>query len=123
MQWHETDPIPEECRNCTEVDCYNCDIAGQRWILSREDKLRTDRMLKARAIERLKRQVAAIDRELLPFTPEQRLALEGQAEMTYDLFWECLQVCFNAGNMEMYMIIWEDHPEHVRTVWDHRKAQ
>lgn len=123
MQWLEVYPIPEKCRNCAEEDCYNCDTAGLRWRLSKDDELRTSRILKVQAIERLQKQVAAIDMELLPFTPEQRAGLKGQVVMTYDLFWECLQVCFNAGNMDMYMKIWRDYPEHVRTVLEHRKSK
>lgn len=64
MKWLETDPIPEECYNCTEEDCYNCDTAGKRWTLSREDELRTKRMLLVRAMERLQRKISAIDAEL-----------------------------------------------------------
>ena len=49
----------------------------------------------------------------LPFTKRQKAALEGQIEMTYDLFWECLQVCFEAGNMERYFEIWYGHPQYI----------
>lgn len=64
MKWTEVDPMPEECKVCREEDCYNCDVAGKRWELSREDKLRTDRTLKIQAIRRLQQQVAEIDRQL-----------------------------------------------------------
>lgn len=40
LEWIEADPLPEECRNCQEEDCYNCDYAGKRWYLSEEDILR-----------------------------------------------------------------------------------
>ena len=64
MEWLEQVPIPEECIECKEADCYNCDTAGKRWTLSKTDELRTRRMLAVRAIERLQRQVALMDREL-----------------------------------------------------------
>lgn len=44
MIWQEQDPIPNECRYCKK-DCYNCDIAGKRWVLSQEDELRTKRKM------------------------------------------------------------------------------
>ena len=64
MKWLEANPIPEECQNCTEEDCYNCDTVGKRWALSREDELRSSRRLMVCAIARLQRRVAAIDAEL-----------------------------------------------------------
>lgn len=64
MKWLEADPIPAECSDCREQDCYNCDIAGKRWVLSEEDQLRTDRALKMQAIGRLQRQVEEIDQKL-----------------------------------------------------------
>ena len=65
MEWLEADPLPQVCRNCREEDCYNCDHAGERWFLSREDELRLRRKGLLKAIERLQRQVEEIDRELL----------------------------------------------------------
>lgn len=64
MEWIEKRPIPEECKNCGQKDCYNCDTAGKRWVLSREDELRTSRLLALSAIARLQRRIAAIDAEL-----------------------------------------------------------
>ena len=64
MEWLEANPIPEECINCTEEDCYNCDTAGKRWTLSREDELRLNRRLLVQAMARLQRKIAAIDAEL-----------------------------------------------------------
>ena len=67
MEWLEADPIPEECVNCREGDCYNCDTAGKRWSLSEEDTLRISRALKLQAIARLQKQVTEIDRQLRAF--------------------------------------------------------
>ena len=113
MEWLEANPLPVECENCQEEDCYNCDHAGKRWYLSEEDELRVRRKGLLKAVERLQRQIKEIDRKLLPFTEQQKAALEGQIEMTYDLFWECLQVCFDADNMDRYFEIWDSHPEHI----------
>ena len=48
--------------------------------------------------------------ELYLFRDKQRSALEGRCEMTYDLFWECLQVCFDHGDMDMYQRTWKNYP-------------
>lgn len=110
MEWVEADPIPKACMNCQEEDCYNCDAAGERWQLSRNDELKLRRKQLVKAIERLQHEIDAIDIALLPFTHAQRAALEGRAEMTYDLFWQCLQVCFDNDNMRMYRRIWDAYP-------------
>lgn len=64
MEWIEADPLPAECVNCQEEDCYCCDTAGKRWYLSQADELRVRRKMLVKAIERLERQVKAIDAEL-----------------------------------------------------------
>ena len=64
MKWLEIDPLPEACQVCRENECYNCDTAGKRWVLSKEDDLQTRRALKLRAIERLQKEIAEIDKEL-----------------------------------------------------------
>lgn len=65
MEWLEADPLPKVCRECSDQYCDNCDHAGERWYLSQEDELRLRRKGLLKAIERLQRQVQAIDRELL----------------------------------------------------------
>lgn len=64
MEWIEANPLLEVCRNCQEEDCYNCDYAGERWTLSQADELRIRRKDIVKAIDRLKRQLEAIDAEL-----------------------------------------------------------
>ena len=64
MEWIEADPLPAVCQNCQEEECYNCDYAGERWTLSQADELRVGRKGLLKAIERLQRQVKAIDAEL-----------------------------------------------------------
>ena len=58
MEWQEADPIPKVCESCKEEDCYNCDIAGIRWTLSKEDELRIKHLLMVCAAERLQRKAA-----------------------------------------------------------------
>ena len=116
MNWIESDTIPAACRDCTEEDCYNCDTAGERWQLSHEDELKVCRKQMVQAIERLQRRIYSIDIELLPFTTEQRAVLNGHIEMTYDLFWECLQVCFDNDHMAMYKNIWEAYPDYSKNI-------
>ena len=119
MNWIETETIPAACRDCTGEDCYNCDTAGERWHLSREDELKVRRKQLVRAIERLQRKIYSIDIELLPFTADQRAALNGHTEMTYNLFWECLQVCFDNDHMAMYKNIWEAYPNYSKDIRKH----
>lgn len=119
MNWIESETIPAACRDCAEEDCYNCDAAGERWRLSQVDELKVRRKRLVNAIERLQCKIDAIDTELLPFSDEQRAALEGRAEMTYDRFWECLQVCFDYGNMAMYRSIWNAYPNFSKNIRQH----
>ena len=64
MEWLEVNPLPMECQNCQEADCYNCDVAGKRWYLSKEDALQLRRKGLMKAIDRLQRQIEDIDKEL-----------------------------------------------------------
>ena len=110
LEWKEVKDLPEECKSCQEEVCYNCDAAGKRWQLSREDELKLQRKGLERSIERAQRKIREIDMELLPFSPGQSAALKGDVRMDYDVFWECLQVCFDAGNMDLYKYIWDTYP-------------
>lgn len=40
MNWIEANPLPLECENCQEEECYNCDYAMKRWYLSEDDEQR-----------------------------------------------------------------------------------
>ena len=64
MKWIESNEVWADCENCGQEDCYNCDIAGERWVLSKADELRTKRRLMVRAVERLERKIAEIDEQL-----------------------------------------------------------
>ena len=64
LEYIEANPLPAVCVNCQEEECYNCDYAGERWTLTRADELRLRRKDLLKAIERLERQVKAIDAEL-----------------------------------------------------------
>ena len=64
MVWRESNPLPKACIACKEEDCYNCEFAGARWYLLREDELKVKRKMLERHIEHLQRKIAEIDREL-----------------------------------------------------------
>ena len=64
MEWIEVCPLPDECQSCQEEECYNCDHAGERWVLSQEDALRIRRKGLVKAKERLQKQIDEIDRVL-----------------------------------------------------------
>lgn len=64
MEWVEVETLPMECQDCQEGECYNCDHAGKRWPMSREDELLLRRKGLVKGIERLQRQVEEIDKEL-----------------------------------------------------------
>lgn len=59
MEWLEVDPIPEKCRSCLEEECYNCDTAGERWILSPEDSESVRHKGLLKAMDRLQRKLNA----------------------------------------------------------------
>ena len=86
LEWKEANPLPERCIKCEEqaeryfaaddaeklrmemeevfnCDCGSCDYALDRFYLSREDELRVKRMGLQKAVERLQRQIAEIDKE------------------------------------------------------------
>lgn len=67
MEYRETRPLPAVCQQCKE-DCYNCDHAGERWMLSRKDELRVKRKMLEKAILRMQRQIQVIDQELEQYT-------------------------------------------------------
>ena len=87
VEWKEANPLPERCIKCEEqaeryfaaddaeklrmemeedfnCDCGSCDYALDRFFLSREDELRVKKKGLQKAIERLQRQIAEIDKEL-----------------------------------------------------------
>ena len=87
LEWKEATPLQERCIKCEEqaeryfadddaeklrmemeedfnCDCGSCDYALDRFYLSREDELRLKKKGLEKAIERLQRQIAAIDEEL-----------------------------------------------------------
>lgn len=64
MEWIESNPLPAECTTCNCKDCYNCDYACKRFHLSPYDELRLRKKGILKAIERLERQLKAIDAEL-----------------------------------------------------------
>ena len=53
LKYIEIDPLPETCRNCND-DCYNCENAGDRWILEERDRIRIRMIRKKNQILRYK---------------------------------------------------------------------
>ena len=64
MEFAEAEILPEKCCDCAEPDCGSCDCAMERWRPQRRDELLLRRRLKERALRRLEREIAGIDREL-----------------------------------------------------------
>lgn len=64
LEWHEADPLPPECVDCKEDDCWECDYAGARWVLNPIDELRVRKKGLLKAIERYQKQIAIIDTEI-----------------------------------------------------------
>ncbi len=44
-----------------EKDCYHCDHAGKRWILSEKEELLLRRKMLLRAVERQQQEISRID--------------------------------------------------------------
>ena len=64
MEYNEVLPLPDPCRDCREDDCYNCDYAGERWVLSEKQQLLLRRKMVEKAIARYRRLIAEIDKQL-----------------------------------------------------------
>lgn len=89
LEWIEANPLPLACQKCEEqeqqqryfaadeaeklrmeqeedfnCDCGSCEHGGERFYLSRKDELTLQRKAAEKAIERLQRKIAAIDKEL-----------------------------------------------------------
>ena len=39
MEYIEVSPLPKACQDCHELDCYECDYAGERWVLPKKQEL------------------------------------------------------------------------------------
>ena len=107
MEWLEANPLPTECQNCEEEDCYNCDHAGKRWYLSAVDELRVRRKGLVKAVERLQRQIDDIDEKLAQLEEVE----EENILMTQEIWEHCLSVCVPDGNVEQFNKLWDEYPE------------
>lgn len=54
LEYKEMNPLPEICRSCSELDCYNCEHAGERFILSQRDRIKLSMTIKKKQILRHK---------------------------------------------------------------------
>ena len=107
MEWLEANPLPTECQNCEEEDCYNCDHAGKRWYLSAVDELRVRRKGLVKAVERLQRQIDDIDEKLAQLEEVE----EENIPMTQEIWEHCLSVCVQDGTVEQFNKLWDEYPE------------
>lgn len=64
MRFFEVNPLPEECLACKEQICDECDYAGFRRALPREEELRIKRIGIKKAIARMEKQLEILDLEL-----------------------------------------------------------
>lgn len=65
LNYVESTASPVCCEGCNEPDCYNCDHAGDRWIISRRKELILKKELKYKAILRLQREIREINVQLI----------------------------------------------------------
>ena len=64
MEYIEVSPLPKACQDCHEPDCYECDYAGERWVLPKKQELLLQKKMKEQAIRRFQRQIEEIDKQL-----------------------------------------------------------
>ena len=64
MEYIEVSPLPKACQDCHEPDCYECDYAGERWVLPKKQELLLQKKKKEQAIRRFQRQIEEIDKQL-----------------------------------------------------------
>lgn len=64
MEYIEVSPLPKACQDCHEPDCYECDYAGERWVLPKKQELLLQKKTKEQAIRRFQRQIEEIDKQL-----------------------------------------------------------
>ena len=46
LNYTEISPLPAVCSECKEIDCYNCEYAGERFILPEKDKIKISMEIK-----------------------------------------------------------------------------
>ena len=52
------------------------------------------------------------------FSKTQKDALDGKTEMTEELFWSCLQACYDSYNIQKFLGIWNRYPNYVQAYLD-----
>lgn len=114
MEWIEAYPLPSECKDCKEEECYNCDYAMKRWQLTEADELRNRRKSLEKAIERYQKQIKEIDRQLAAMEESE----EENVMMTKEMFWECMDLCYSEGNMKKFWELWNEYPQYIQEIKD-----
>ena len=54
LNYTEISPLPAVCSECKEIDCYNCEYAGERFILPEQDKIKISMEIKKKQLLRNK---------------------------------------------------------------------
>ena len=111
MDFLERKPLPVECEICNDPECDSCTIGLERWYIPHDLDLRIQRRGLLRALERergrshpidwIEDRIQEIEMQLLPFTEDQINAIEHRAEMTKQIFDDCIAVCIRAQDPEM----------------------
>lgn len=106
MEFQEKHLLPMACQGCKEEDCYNCDTSGERWYLTEDDELHLCRKSLERSIDRLHQQIVEINNrnEINILSLE-----ETDAQMTQQMWEQCLWACIIEGDVEQYNRIWNEH--------------
>lgn len=120
MDFLERNPLPEECKHCTEVECDVCDIGLERWYIPHDLDLRIQKKGLLKALDHEKRhekgtvwieeRIKEIDQQLLPFTADQVNAIECRTIMTKQIFDASIDVCIQARDFEMQDALYRYFP-------------
>ena len=121
MDFLERNPLPEECKHCTEVECDVCDIGLERWYIPHDLDLRIQKKGLLKTLDHEKRheketvwieeRIKEIDQQLLPFTADQVNAIECRTIMTKQIFDASIDVCIQAQDFEMQDALYRCFPE------------
>lgn len=57
------------------------------------------------------------------YTREQRKAMAGKTEMTYDLFWGCINVCYSRSDRKTLRCLLDTYPQFMRQFHDNYKRR
>ena len=64
MEIKEVYPLPLECQKCNELECDECDFLGKRFRIKEIDILKSQIILKQKAIKRYEKQIEEIRQKI-----------------------------------------------------------